>query len=112
MKVNKFFEELDLCTFSQLFTRQNFILLLDGHVITVKRSDRNTLVSLHGQNCTACDINANFVFSCICTFFHYLDLELLVDVKLHVSWYFVRLFLFCDMITDSSEADELCNLVM
>ena len=53
MKVNKFFEELGLCIFSQLFTRQNLIRLLDGHAISVNRSDRITLVGLAGQNCTA-----------------------------------------------------------
>ena len=31
-------------------------------------------------------INANFVFPYICSFLHYLDLTMLVDVNLDVSW--------------------------
>ena len=32
------------------------------------------------------DINANFVFPYICSFLHYLDLKMLVNVILDVSW--------------------------
>ena len=31
-------------------------------------------------------INANFVFKYICSFLHYLDLKVLVNMKLDVSW--------------------------
>ena len=32
-------------------------------------------------------INANFVFSHICSFHHYLNLKMLVNAKLYVNWY-------------------------
>ena len=50
MKVNKFFQELGLGIFSQLF------LLLDGHPITVNRSDRITLVRFRTE------LHCNLVF--------------------------------------------------
>ena len=57
-----------------------WLILID---IVIARGD-STFSQTHkvGNN----GINANFVFPQICTFCHYLDLNMLVNVKLDVSW--------------------------